>query len=60
MHYEFVAHRVRLCTFLLEAEDGADPIPVPYRYNLSPVPPGKCNVFKPTPLPEGSAARIVF
>ena len=40
-----------------EAADGANPVDVPYRYSVSPTSSGKCNVYKPTALPEDQAAR---
>ena len=44
---------------LLDAKVGedTDPVAVPYRFNLSPTASGKCNVFKPTALPEDQTAR---
>ena len=45
-----------------EADDGAEPVPVPYRFNLSPARNGKCNVFKPNALTtgDGPARRMIL
>ncbi|CAK9059271.1 FO synthase subunit 1 [Durusdinium trenchii] len=43
-----------------EAADGADPVAVPYRYNVSATPSGKCNVFRPTALADGAAPRSIW
>ena len=33
-----------------KAQEGEEPVPVPYRFDLSPARNGKCNVFSPNPL----------
>ncbi|CAK9074147.1 unnamed protein product [Durusdinium trenchii] len=37
--------------------DGAEPVPVPYRYTLSPARNGKCQVYKPSAV-TGDAVRL--
>ncbi|CAK9011451.1 unnamed protein product [Durusdinium trenchii] len=39
------------------AADGGDPVPVPYRYTLSPAPSGKCNSFRPAELKDSDTVR---
>jgi len=36
-----------------KAADGEDPLPVPYRFILSPSRSGTCNVFKPNSIQKG-------
>ena len=40
-----------------EAAEGEEPVPVPYRFTLSPSRNGKCNVFKPNALSNSDSAR---
>lgn len=40
--------------------DSQEPLPVPYRYVVSPARSGKCQVFKPNALARADAVRLVF
>ena len=46
-----------LATCPAEEENSAAPIPVPYRFTVSPARNGKCQVFKPSALGDESAVR---
>ena len=40
-----------------QAVENQEPLPVPYRYNLTPARSGKCNVFLPNALRDGEVPK---
>ncbi|CAK9094359.1 FO synthase subunit 1, partial [Durusdinium trenchii] len=53
-----IAEYARVCSTVHGAGDDGEALPVPYRFNLSPAANGKCNVFKPNPLPADSGRQL--
>lgn len=54
--------KLTCCSNSFKAPDGgtSDPVPVPYRYSISPAPSGKCNSFRPAELKDSDTVRQTY